>query len=84
MSISPSKPQSGHLSCCEPEIFGISICEEHSGHSTFIISRISLVTTRFLMTYLFVGFLTSSSEAVEAKEELSDVVFEGVDVFGDE
>ena len=33
--------------------------------------------------FLFVGFLTSSSEAVEAKEELSDVVFEGVDVFGD-
>ena len=80
MSISPSNPQSGHLSCCEPEIFGISIWEEHCGHSTVIISGTSLLTTRFLITFLFVGFLTSSSEGFELENELSDVDLEGLEI----
>ena len=57
MSISPSKPQSGHLSACEPDILGISICEEHSGHSTVIVSGISLLTTRFRTTFFLLAFL---------------------------
>ena len=69
MSISPSKPQSGHLSSCEPDILGISICEEHSGHSTVIVSGISLLTTRFLITFLLAGFFASSSLELEFKGE---------------
>ena len=72
MSISPSKPQSGHLSACEPDILGISICEEHSGHSTVIVSGISLLTTRFRMTLFFAGFFASSLLDSEFKCKLSD------------
>ena len=72
MSISPSKPQSGHLSACEPDILGISICEEHSGHSTVIVSGISLLTTRFRTTFFLAGFFASSLSDSEFKGELSD------------
>ena len=72
MSISPSKPQSGHLSACEPDILGISICEEHSGHSTVIVSGISLLTIRFRMTFFFAGFFASSLLNSGFKGELSD------------
>ena len=70
MSISPSKPQSGHFSSCEPEILGISICEEHSGHSTVIVSGISLLTMRFLTTFLLAGFFTYPSLELKFKGEL--------------
>ena len=72
MSISPSRPQSGHLSACEPDILGISIWEEHSGHSTVIVSGISLLTTRFRIIFFFAGFFASSSVDSEFKGELSD------------
>ena len=72
MSISPSKPQLGHLSACEPDILGISICEEHSGHSTVIVSGTSLLTTRFRTTFFFAGFFTSSLLNSELRGELSD------------
>ena len=82
MSISPSKPQLGHLSSCDPETLGISICEEHSGHSTVIVSIIPLLTTRFLITFFFAGFFNFSSPELESKVELLDRELGGKGVVG--
>ena len=70
MSISPSKPQSGHWSCWEPEILGTSIWDEHCGHSTVIISGIDWRTTFFFLTVFFLGSSSPSSSIKERGEEI--------------